>query len=81
MQAPLTDANTSRTVPPPKYDFRCRRKLKCSGKPARMSMDRQPNSCTTLAPTGNQTQAAVLKGEGTTTAPTRPPSTLVLLFF
>ena len=61
-----------------RYDFRCRRKPKCSektcagkyGSRTKFTYDSDPN----------RTRAALVKGTGTTTAPTRPPQNLTLIY-
>ena len=55
-----------------RYDFRCRRKPKCSEKTCVGKYGSRTKFTYDSDPTGNRTRAALVKGTGTTTAPTRP---------
>ena len=56
-----------------RYDFRCRRKPKCSKKTCAGKYGSRTKFTYDSDPTGNQTRAVLVKGTGTTAAPTRPP--------
>ena len=56
-----------------RYDFRCRRKPKCSEKTCAGKYGSRTKFTYDSDPTGNRTRAALVKGTGTTAAPTRPP--------
>ena len=55
-----------------RYDFRCRRKPKCSEKTCAGKYGSRTKFTYDSGPTGNRTRAALVKGTGTTAAPTRP---------
>ena len=61
-----------------RYDFRCRRKPKCAEKTCVGKYGSRTKFTYDSDPTGNRIRAALVKGMGTTTAPTRPPSLNVL---
>ena len=56
-----------------RYDFRCRRKPKCSEKTCAGKYGSRTKFTYDSDPTGNRTRAALVKGTGTTAAPTCPP--------
>ena len=58
-----------------RYDFRCRRKPKCSEKTCAGKYGSRTKFTYDSAPTGNRTRAALVKGTGTTAAPTHPLGT------
>ena len=58
-----------------RYDFRCRRKPKCSEKTCVGKYGPRTKFTYDSDSTGNRTRAALVKGTGTTAAPTRPPPT------
>ena len=55
-----------------RYDFRCRRKPKCSEETCAGKYGSRTKFTYDSGPTGNRTPAALVKGTGTTAAPTRP---------
>ena len=57
-----------------RYDFRCRRKPKCSEKTCAGKYGSRTKFTYDSRPTGNRTRVALVKGTGTTAAPTYPPS-------
>ena len=57
-----------------RHDFRCRRKPKCSEKTCAGKYGSRTKFTYDSDPTGNRTRAALVKGTGTTAAPTRPPN-------
>ena len=56
-----------------RYDFRCRRKPKCSEKTCAGKYGSRTKFTYDSGPTGDRTRAALVKGTGTTAAPTCPP--------
>ena len=56
-----------------RYDFRCRRKPKCSKKTCAGKYGSRNKFTYDCSPTGNRTRAALVKGTRTTAVPTRPP--------
>ena len=67
VQSPL-----EQSPPPAQFDFWCRRKPKCSEKTCEDEYGSTTKFTYNLGPTGNRTRAAVVKGGGTSAAPTRP---------
>ena len=63
-----------------RYDFRCRRKPKCSEKTCAGKYGSRTKFTYDSGPTGNRTRAALVKGTGTTAAPTRPPPVLLIYY-
>ena len=55
-----------------RYDFRCRRKPKCWEKTCAGKYGSRTKFTYDSDPTGNQTRVVLVKGTGTTAAPTRP---------
>ena len=61
-----------------RYDFRCRRKPKCSEKTCAGKYGSRTKFTYDSDPTGNRTRAALVKGTGTTAAPTCPPQKILM---